>query len=113
MLMAFCRGCGKEISEQAPHCPQCGAPQAIVNQPGQSNSWMAIVAMLLSGCVLLGSLDAEKGDTDLVIGALSFSAIAIALAGISLHQGRPGKNLAVVAITVAVLALVVVLESTF
>ena len=27
MGMMFCRGCGKEIHESAPTCPQCGAPQ--------------------------------------------------------------------------------------
>src|SRR5207249_7001591 len=25
--MAFCANCGKEISDQAPSCPQCGHPQ--------------------------------------------------------------------------------------
>ncbi|MFM2408896.1 MAG: hypothetical protein RL358_1638 [Pseudomonadota bacterium] len=28
MAMVFCRGCGKEIHESAPACPQCGAPQS-------------------------------------------------------------------------------------
>jgi len=27
MAMVFCRGCGKEIHETAPTCPNCGAPQ--------------------------------------------------------------------------------------
>ena len=27
--MVFCRGCGKEIHESAPACPQCGAPQNV------------------------------------------------------------------------------------
>ena len=27
MGMVFCRGCGKEIHETAPTCPNCGAPQ--------------------------------------------------------------------------------------
>jgi len=31
MGMVFCRGCGKEIHESAPTCPQCGAPQSIKN----------------------------------------------------------------------------------
>ncbi|MCA1831935.1 MAG: DUF4190 domain-containing protein [Actinomycetota bacterium] len=26
--MAYCANCGKEISNQAPACPQCGHPQA-------------------------------------------------------------------------------------
>lgn len=31
MSMVFCRGCGKEIHESAPTCPQCGAPQALAS----------------------------------------------------------------------------------
>lgn len=27
--MVFCRGCGKEIHESAPVCPNCGAPQMV------------------------------------------------------------------------------------
>lgn len=30
MNMVFCRGCGKEIHEEAPMCPHCGAPQHLV-----------------------------------------------------------------------------------
>ncbi len=29
MAMVFCRGCGREIHETAPSCPQCGAPQGL------------------------------------------------------------------------------------
>jgi hypothetical protein len=29
MSMVFCRGCGKEIHETAPTCPQCGALQSV------------------------------------------------------------------------------------
>ncbi len=32
----YCRGCGKQIHETAPFCPQCGAPQGLVNPPPQS-----------------------------------------------------------------------------
>jgi uncharacterized membrane protein YvbJ len=31
MGMVFCRGCGKELHETAPTCPQCGAPQGNLN----------------------------------------------------------------------------------
>lgn len=31
MSMVFCRGCGKELHETAPTCPQCGAPQGNLN----------------------------------------------------------------------------------
>lgn len=34
--MIFCRGCGKEIHETALACPQCGAPQHVANDKGNS-----------------------------------------------------------------------------
>ncbi len=36
MSMVFCRGCGKEIHESAPLCPQCGAPQGAVSKQEQA-----------------------------------------------------------------------------
>lgn len=110
MVMAYCRGCGKEIHEEAPFCPQCGAPQTTSNAM-QKGSWMAIVAILLAAFVLLGSLDSKKGEMDLVFGAFVFGSTAIALGGISLHQGRPGKNLAIAAITIAALAILTALAN--
>lgn len=32
MAMIYCRECGKQISDQAPACPNCGAPQQTVPQ---------------------------------------------------------------------------------
>lgn len=108
MVMVYCRGCGKEIHEQALLCPQCGAPQTTSNAM-QKGSWMAIIATLVATLVLLGSLDIKKGEMDLVFGAFTLGSTAIALGGISLHQGRPGKNLAIAAITVAALAILTAL----
>lgn len=39
MGMVFCRGCGKEIHESAPTCPQCGAVQEVTKQANISETW--------------------------------------------------------------------------
>lgn len=38
MGMVFCRGCGKEIHDSAPTCPQCGATQGAPNANGKISS---------------------------------------------------------------------------
>ena len=47
--MVFCRGCGKQIHESAPLCPQCGAPQVFPNSGGKSRTTAGIFAILLGG----------------------------------------------------------------
>ena len=39
MAMIYCRGCGKEIHEDAQACPKCGAPQQPVNKTGNFQSY--------------------------------------------------------------------------
>ncbi len=29
MALVYCRECGKQVSDQAPTCPNCGAPQGV------------------------------------------------------------------------------------
>jgi uncharacterized membrane protein YvbJ len=104
--MIFCRGCGKQIHESAPHCPQCGALQASSNSLSKV-SWMSIVAIIVGGFGFLGSFDFNPRDKDQVIGIVFLIVISIALAGISLHQGKPGRSLSIVAITLSVLGLLI------
>ncbi len=106
MTMIFCRGCGKQIHESAPHCPQCGALQAN-NSTSSKVSWMSIVAIILAGFGFLGSFDFNPRDKDQVIGIVFLTVISIALAGISLYQGKPGRNLSIVSITLSVLGLLI------
>ena len=35
--MVYCRGCGKQIHETAPSCPQCGAVQYAENAPAKGS----------------------------------------------------------------------------
>lgn len=61
MGMIHCHGCGKEIHETAPMCPQCGAPQRALSSSGSSRNTgvLIIVAcgwtlVLWLACLLLG-----------------------------------------------------------
>lgn len=58
--MVFCRGCGKEIHEEAPSCPHCGAVQgrsALSNKdaaikPNGGKGWFWVVAIIVVIIVL-------------------------------------------------------------
>ena len=51
MGMVFCRGCGKEIHETAPTCPQCGALQGVQRSAPLSEKRILPAALL---CFFLG-----------------------------------------------------------
>lgn len=53
----FCRGCGKQIHATAPTCPFCGATQAHVPPPGQSEK-LILPAFLL--CWFFGMFGAHR-----------------------------------------------------
>ena len=56
MSMVFCRGCGKEIHETAPTCPNCGALQnlsysqrqnlSVVNKDSEEGLWFYYLKVL-------------------------------------------------------------------
>ena len=56
MSMVFCRGCGKEIHETAPTCPNCGALQnlsysqrknlSVVNKDSEDGLWFYYLKVL-------------------------------------------------------------------
>lgn len=57
MAMIKCRECGREISDQAPSCPYCGAPSAkkVADDANQqtASKWTAIgVVLFLVGTLL-------------------------------------------------------------
>lgn len=90
MNMVFCRGCGKEIHEEAPMCPHCGAPQHLVTK----KSTMALVffgifwtfvfwfvSLIITGFVmgLSGYADSAQSTGEMM--ALPYLIIAAALSG--------------------------------
>jgi hypothetical protein len=111
--MVFCRGCSKEIHETAPSCPQCGAVQAAAIKPNQESGWMGIVSAVLAGFAFLASLDvASTQDRDVIVGVVVLGVSSLILEAISLQQRKPLKTLTIVAITFAVLGLLIVLGNS-
>src|SRR5450830_1331094 len=106
MTMIFCHGCGKQIHDSAPQCPQCGA-LPVNNSPSSNASWMSIVAIIVGGLGFLGSFDFNPRDKDQVVGIVFLTFIGLSLAGISLQQAKPGRNLSIIAITLSVLGLLI------
>lgn len=70
--MIFCHGCGKEIHETAPSCPNCGAPQKVA-QTGNRNVGKLIgmgllwtlafwIGGLFLGGMIVGALDPQNAQ---------------------------------------------------
>jgi TM2 domain-containing membrane protein YozV len=49
MAMIFCRACGAQISDEAPVCPHCGAPQRPGMRPRKDKVAAALLAIFLGG----------------------------------------------------------------
>lgn len=110
MNIAFCRGCGKEIHASAPSCPQCGAPQQSPSLTGHV-PWLAISSAVLAGITFLGSLDINPYDKDEILGLIIFGILSLIFAAITLHQKKPGKNIAIGAFIFAMLGFLIAIGS--
>ena len=75
--MAFCANCGKEISPQAPSCPQCGHPQM-----GVPPAWSPPVARKTEGLAV----------TSLILGVCSFVIFPIIPAIVGIVLGGRAKR---------------------
>jgi uncharacterized membrane protein YeaQ/YmgE (transglycosylase-associated protein family) len=108
--MIFCRGCGKQIHESAPNCPQCGATQGSVVGK-EKYHWASITAFVTGIVVLLIAMAEPDGqwDKDTVLGAMILGAIPIAFGLYSFSQ--PPKNGRWMGITGVVLGAFVVLAA--
>ena len=53
MALITCSECSKTVSDKAPYCPHCGAPQ------GQENSWSAYGVLVYCHCGHHVALDAD------------------------------------------------------
>lgn len=108
--MVFCRGCGKEIHESAPHCGQCGATQktSIANS---DYHWSSITALIFGVIAVFGVLSESDGrwDSDTVLGGVIVGAIPIVLGGVSFAK-KPTKGMWM-GVTGFILGILVVLIS--
>lgn len=111
MGMVFCRGCGKQIHDTAPLCPQCGATQANTNvshSDREHPGWMAIVAIVVAAFALLASFGlVDEATKEKLLGTAIFASGAIMLSVINLHQKRPGKTIALVSLILASFVLLI------
>jgi uncharacterized paraquat-inducible protein A len=53
MALTTCATCGIQLSDEAPTCPRCGAPQkTVLEKQANASAWRSL-ASLLVGVVLL------------------------------------------------------------
>lgn len=108
MAMVFCRGCGKEIHETAPTCPQCGASQHTTIQKISSGSpWMAIISLVLGIICALTIFDDSEWDNDTIVGLVMFSGIGLILGIIHIAQKRSGPNIAIAGVILSAISLLI------
>lgn len=111
----FCRGCGKEIHESAPACPQCGAPQAAVNAPGiwSSPHWSSVVSLVtgIAGFILSLTGSAGSWSADEIAGGLLFSALPIGFGVVSLSKKHAGRGMAMAGLVLGGIVLSITLGS--
>jgi hypothetical protein len=116
--MIFCHGCGKQIHESAPTCPQCGAvqpaaqgPQIVQRTNSVSGLWVPGISITLGAVTLITVLGDSTLDEDTLVGLGIFSFVGIVLGFIGLGIGRSYRNLAVAGLLVSALALLCTLGS--
>lgn len=109
--MAFCRGCGKEMHETAPHCPECGAPQVSRGAAASDSSWLAISSLVSAILAGICALQVETFDHDQITGGVALSVIGLVSGAINLQQKRPGKGLAITAVVMSAVSLLVLIGS--
>jgi hypothetical protein len=110
--MVFCRGCGKEIHESAPTCPQCGAVQKVPASAAlaaDGPKWMGITSLVLGIICFLILFDEEPMDKDTIIGFLMFATVSIVFGAVSVKSYITAKKMAIAGIvlsSISVLALI-------
>ena len=103
MSMIYCKECGKEVSDLAEKCPNCGAPIRITQatpqlqpyQPKEKNSTLGVLALIFSilGCtfivgIILAIIDLTKKDGR----KKTLSIIALVICGVWLLIAIAGKS---------------------
>jgi hypothetical protein len=68
MPLVHCRACGKQISDEATACPDCGAPQSIKKKGGGGAVWLLIPILIAGiGAILYFKTNLFNNSTTIVI----------------------------------------------
>ena len=108
MNIVFCKGCGKELHESAPACPNCGFVQS-ADAKVKDSVWMAITAFVSGVLCLLNWFNLPDWDADMETGLWLFSILALAFGTISLLQKRGLKVLSIFSVAVAGLTILILI----
>jgi uncharacterized membrane protein len=115
MNMVYCRGCGKEIHESAPTCPQCGAINnfTVKTQNQQAYHWSSITSFVTGVVVILMAMTLPDGkwDSDTVLGGIIFGAIPTIFGVISISHSYAGRWMAITGVVFGVIMLLASLGS--
>lgn len=105
--MTYCRGCGHQIHETAPHCPRCGAPQvgAVGIAPHEGTLWLPVPALICGLLAALALLDAHQWDQDTALGVAMFAIAALVLAGVGLARQTRGRGMSIAGLVLGALGL--------
>lgn len=110
--MVFCRGCGKELHESAPVCPQCGSLQnasvsRVANTPASAGQslWASITSLVFGVICMLALLDDSEWDRDTIVGLGMFAALALVFGIVSLNVSRRGRGMAIAGIVMGAVGL--------
>ena len=109
--MTYCTGCGHQIHETAPACPQCGAVQPAAKltvqagKKAQGTLWLPVPALVCGLIPVLALSDPHGSTHEQVLGMVMFAVAAIALAGVGLARQERGRGMSIVALVLGVIGL--------
>lgn len=109
--MSYCTGCGHQIHETAPTCPQCGAVQratksaSLAAQQAQGTLWLPVPALVCGLIPVLALFDPHRPTHEQVLGMVMFAVVALVLAGIGLARQPCGRGMSIAALVLGVIGL--------
>ena len=107
--MSYCTGCGHQIHETAPACPQCGAVQraakAQAADKAQGTLWLPVPALICGLIPALSLFAPQPWTNDEVLGVFMFAIVALVLAGVGLARQQLGRGMSIAALVLGVIGL--------
>lgn len=109
--MTYCQGCGHQIHETAPTCPQCGAVQALakrVELPATQTAgtlWLPVPALVCGVVAALSLLSPDDWGRDEILGVGMFSIAALVLGGLGVTRQQRGRGMSIAALVLGGIGL--------